>query len=417
MDSNKEEADRCVTLAKKAIQGGDLDKAKRLLEKANRMYPSVSVSKMLEGLSSGGPSKAESQKSHGRTHQGPRQTHSPSKGKRRSDEENGHRGSQTGCRSTSSCSSTSSSENPEALCRRILRAKNFYDTLEVPKDANDATIKKAYKRLALQLHPDKCKAPSAEEAFKKIALAFQTLSDAEKRKNYDDFGEGGPPAHSASGDVRYYQYQQGEGFLTPEDLFRMFFGGVPAQVSFQRHRFPARGHSRQDGRAGFAGNMDTDATRGEGLRTGPVWQRIAGLIQVLPLLIMLLLAITSNLMPTFFPEEKPVYSFTRTREYSKQRWTGIHHVVFYTSPKANFDSKFPPDSSKLQELELKIEITHFTRECSIEERTILQDIAYAKYYQSRSKLREIQNRSKPNCDKLKWLREKYPGIYRQTMRN
>lgn len=430
MDSNKEEADRCVMLAKKAIQGGDLDKAKRLLEKANRMYPSLRVTEILNSLNSNGSGTPEShhyQKTHHTQHHSqnkhnnqqnnkssPRNTHSPTKGKKRNEDDHYSSNTHTG-RSTNSLNSAS--ETSENMCKRILKAKNFYDTLGVSKDADDAAIKKAYKKLALQLHPDKCKAPSAEEAFKRIALAFQTLSDTEKRKNYDTFGEDGPPMHSASGDVRYYQYHQGEGFLTPEDLFRMFFGGMPAEVSFNRQRFPNRnGQSRSHTRT-YTANMNSDGPSAQGLQAGPLWQKIAGLIQILPVLLMLFLAIMGNFMPTLFPEEKPIYSFNRTREYNKQRWTGIHNVSFYTNPKTNFDSKFPPDSSKLQELEVKIEMIHFTRECGIEERTILQDIAYAKYYQSRSKLKEIQNRSKPNCEKLKWLRDKYPSIYKQTMRN
>lgn len=423
MDSNKEEADRCVMLAKKAIHGGDLDKAKRLLEKANRMYPSQTITEMLINLKSCGSSTPEAQHNHHQTHHTHHHSHkvsSPknmhnhsSKGKKRNEDDD----SRNSHSARSNFSSGSASESSESMCKRILKAKNFYDTLGVPKDADDAAIKKAYKKLALQLHPDKCKAPSAEEAFKRIALAFQTLSDAEKRKNYDTFGEDGPPMHSASGDVRYYQYHQGDGFLTPEDLFRMFFGGMPAEVSFNRQRFPNRsGHSRSHNRT-YTTNMNSGGATSDGLHTGPIWQKIAGIIQILPVLLMLFLAIMGNFMPTLFPEDKPIYSFNRTREYSKQRWTGIHNVGFYTNPKANFDSKFPPNSSKLHELEVKIEIIHFTRECSVEERTILQDIAYAKYYQSKSKLKEIQNRSKPNCDKLKWLRDKYPSIYRQTMRN
>ncbi|KAJ1609858.1 DNAJ domain-containing [Cryptosporidium canis] len=252
MDSNREEADRCVTLARKAIQGGDLDKARRLLEKANRMYPSPSVTEMLKGLGSKDPGSRDPDKAgyHSRHSHGPnserpspRSSHSPSRGRRRNEE--GHH-------------SASSSEGSEGLCKRILKAKNFYDTLGVSKDADDAAIKKAYKKLALQLHPDKCKAPSAEEAFKRIAMAFQTLSDAEKRKNYDAFGENGPPMHSASGDVRYYQYHQGDGFLTPEDLFRMFFGGVPAGVTFQRHGFPTRTGQARPNWAGMAKDCRPD---------------------------------------------------------------------------------------------------------------------------------------------------------------
>lgn len=397
MDSNKEEADRCQKLAHKAIQVGDFDKAKRLLEKANRMYPSDTINEMLNRLNS--KNINSNQKNNSPKNNTHRSNISSSKPTRSAESIN----------SNDSKGATSASEASESMCKRILKAKNFYETLGVAKDADEIAIKKAYKKLALQLHPDKCKAPSAEEAFKRIALAFQTLSDSEKRKDYDTFGENGPPSHSATGDVRYYQYHS-DGFLTPEDLFRMFFGGVPAEVSFQRQRFTRDG-TRSTTR------MYTSHSNNNGINTNPLWQKIASIIQILPVLLMLFLAIIGNFLPSFFPEDKPLYSLNRTREYNRQKWTGINNIPFFVNPRSNFDNLFPPNSIKLQELEVQIEMIHFTRECGVEERIILQDIAYAKYYQSRSKLKEIQNRSKPNCEKLKWLRDTYPGIYKQAMRS
>ncbi|CAM9264194.1 unnamed protein product [Chrysoparadoxa australica] len=85
----------------------------------------------------------------------------------------------------------------------------FYNTLGVKKDANESEIKKAYRKLALKNHPDKGGDP---EKFKEITLAYEVLSDPEKRKQYDQYGkeginEEGGPGHS------------------PEDIFSMFFGG------------------------------------------------------------------------------------------------------------------------------------------------------------------------------------------------
>jgi molecular chaperone DnaJ len=68
----------------------------------------------------------------------------------------------------------------------------LYDTLGVKKDASDAEIKRAYRKLAAQYHPDKNPGDvSAEEKFKEVQNAYDTLSDAEKRKQYDRFGENG----------------------------------------------------------------------------------------------------------------------------------------------------------------------------------------------------------------------------------
>jgi DnaJ-class molecular chaperone len=69
-------------------------------------------------------------------------------------------------------------------------AKNFYDTLGVPKDASGEDIKKAYRKLAKKYHPDKNPGDKkAEEKFKEIGLAYETLKDPTKKSNYDLYGE------------------------------------------------------------------------------------------------------------------------------------------------------------------------------------------------------------------------------------
>lgn len=84
----------------------------------------------------------------------------------------------------------------------------FYKTLEVEKSANDAEIKKAYRKLAVRHHPDKGGDP---EKFKEITRAYEVLSDADKRSKYDRFGEEG--------------LEEGGGGGDPGDVFNAFFGG------------------------------------------------------------------------------------------------------------------------------------------------------------------------------------------------
>ena len=62
--------------------------------------------------------------------------------------------------------------------------KDFYDILGVNRDASAADIKKAFRKRALKLHPDKNSAPGAEEAFKKVSTAVQCLTDKQKRHIY-----------------------------------------------------------------------------------------------------------------------------------------------------------------------------------------------------------------------------------------
>ncbi|KAI0699491.1 DnaJ-domain-containing protein [Cerioporus squamosus] len=88
----------------------------------------------------------------------------------------------------------------------------YYDLLGVPVDASTDDIKKAYRRLAIKHHPDKNRDdPHAEERFKEIAIAYQTLSDPELRRKYNEFG----PKESAP---------EG-GFVDPEEIFGTIFGG------------------------------------------------------------------------------------------------------------------------------------------------------------------------------------------------
>ena len=96
----------------------------------------------------------------------------------------------------------------------------YYDLLEISADADDLTIKKAYRTLAIKYHPDKNPGnKQAEEKFKQITQAYEILSDHEKRRLYDQYGE---EAFSGSGNVRGGGFS---GTSNPFDIFNEFFGG------------------------------------------------------------------------------------------------------------------------------------------------------------------------------------------------
>ena len=69
-----------------------------------------------------------------------------------------------------------------------MNKKDYYEILGVSKDASDADIKSAFRKLAKKYHPDVSKEPDAAEKFKEAQEAYAVLSDAEKRKQYDQFG-------------------------------------------------------------------------------------------------------------------------------------------------------------------------------------------------------------------------------------
>lgn len=95
--------------------------------------------------------------------------------------------------------------------RRDVDTTKLYEALGVSKDASAADIKKAYRKLAIKHHPDKGGDP---EVFKEISRAYEVLSDPEKRKTYDEYGEEGLEGSAAS---------------DPTDIFDLFFGGARAR--------------------------------------------------------------------------------------------------------------------------------------------------------------------------------------------
>lgn len=120
--------------------------------------------------------------------------------------------------------------------------KDFYSTLGVSKNATEAEIKSAYRRLARQHHPDVDKSAGAAERFKEVSEAYQVLSDPQKRRTYDQFGsaafEGGASAAGNPFGQGYNPFGQGgfsyswstsggqggQPFVDPFDLFEQIFG-------------------------------------------------------------------------------------------------------------------------------------------------------------------------------------------------
>ena len=125
-------------------------------------------------------------------------------------------------------------------------AEDYYQRLGVSKGATQDEIKKSYRKLALQYHPDRNKTKEGESKFKEITQAYEVLSDPQKRQTYDQFGasafeqggagsggpfggQGGPFGGFGNGQYTYSTNGQGfdfGGFSDPFDIFEQFFGGA-----------------------------------------------------------------------------------------------------------------------------------------------------------------------------------------------
>lgn len=158
MDSNKDEALRCIEVAEKYIKERKKEKAQKFLYKAERLFPTQRAKgKLIDhqlirnfrvffGVDlllqvSILPDSVESEEPKIRKPSLPRDA-SPKK--------------------------LEYSSEQLALVKRIRCCKDYYEILSVSKDATDSEIKKSYRKIALQLHPDKNRAPGADEAFKAV---------------------------------------------------------------------------------------------------------------------------------------------------------------------------------------------------------------------------------------------------------
>ncbi len=135
--------------------------------------------------------------------------------------------------------------------------RDYYDILGVTKSASAGELKKAYRKQALEWHPDRNKSPEAEQKFKEINEAYEVLSDSQKKAAYDQFGHsafapggspgaggapgGGPFGGAQGGQTRTGRYGpftytytsyggqnpfEGAGFTDPFEIFEQFFGGA-----------------------------------------------------------------------------------------------------------------------------------------------------------------------------------------------
>ncbi|XP_063047891.1 dnaJ homolog subfamily B member 12a [Engraulis encrasicolus] len=369
MDSNKDEAERCILISIQALENNDSDKARRFLEKAQRLFPTSKAQSLLDSIEQNGSSHHTQENCNGA---------SGSNG----DAGVRHR-SHAAEAGTSSESATDSakpytSEQLDAV-KRIKSCKNYYETLGVTKEATEDDLKKSYRKLALKFHPDKNHAPGATEAFKAIGNAYAVLSNAEKRKQYDLYGE--EKAHTSSrhghGHGHHHHF---EADISPEDLFNMFFGGG----------FPSSNvHVFSNGR------MRNGHYRGERREN----QREGGLalfVQLMPLLILIIVSTLSQMMVS-----DPPYSLSHRPSvgHVNRRYTDHLQVPYFVNDR--FTEEYSGSNLKTVERNVEDDYISNLRNNCWKEKQHKEGLLYrARYFSDSELYQRAQKMATPSCSKL-----------------
>ncbi|KAL7270655.1 Chaperone protein dnaJ [Rhizina undulata] len=306
---------------------------------------------------------------------------------------------------------------------RKCKATAYYDILDVKVEATDGEIKKAYRKLALIMHPDKNGAPGADEAFKLVSRSFQVLSDSQKRAAFDRHGgdpdsrttprgESGNP-FSGFGNTPNARF---ESEISPEDLFNMFFGGGMGP-----------GAGVFDGPGGFATfggpgirihqfggggpRLRRRPTNTEARRAGTQQQQQEGgisniLVQLLPLIIFFLLPLLGSLFTGDNTEslKGPAFKLDRTPPFTTMRETPTYKIPFWVNPNDLKDLAQRDIATLDRRAETQI-INGLKFQCSreVEERRAALEAAQGWIFVDQAKAKKARERPAPNCQRLRDL--------------
>ncbi|KAF9899643.1 hypothetical protein EC991_008525 [Linnemannia zychae] len=463
MEVNKDEAQRCLDIARRHLNSGNYSSAKKFANKSIALFPTPEAKAFIakvdqEEASSSPASNASSSTFSSSTD--PSSTPSSTKSS-----------PNPGSASAGSSSFTSgarASARPESVPPRprstpvdhkpaereytpeqVAAVKkirssggDFYKVLGINKDASEAEIKKAYRKLALQMHPDKNSAPGADEAFKIVSKAFTVLSDPQKRAIFDQHG----PEDGKSSGVNYDRASPmgAQGFggggmhgmhgfgeeISPEELFNMFFGGGNFGGSFHSATFAGPGFGTRQFRT------HPQQTQHRQHRQHPQQQQggaaggtsgFASLLQILPLILLFIMSMASS----FFSDSdsgssgsSPAssdFSLGPHGSYQAAQFTSAHRVPYFVNERKFRSTFMAPGSDRvdlnrvvngvkvhqiLTQLEENVEVAylkHMRSECLNEKKRkeLAQNRAMGFFGPDKKLWEAAQRMTTPSCDAIR----------------
>ncbi|KAF9923178.1 hypothetical protein FBU30_006751 [Linnemannia zychae] len=448
MEVNKDEAQRCLDIARRHLKSGNHPSARKFANKSIALFPTEEAKAFIIIV------EQEESKTTSSTFSSTESSSTPSSTKSSPNPGSSSFTSGASARPESSVPprprSTPVEHKPaereytqeQAAAVKKIRSSggDFYKVLGVSKDASDTDIKKAYRKLALQMHPDKNSAPGADEAFKIVSKAFTVLSDPQKRAIFDQHG----PEDGRSSGVNYDRASPmgAQGFgggmhgfgeeISPEELFNMFFGGGnfggsfhsatfagpgfgtrqfrarPQQTQFRQHRQHAQQQADEAGGGGTSG--------------------FASLLQMLPLIILFIMSMASSFFSDSDSSGTPTaasdFSLGPHGSYQSARFTSAHKVPYFVNERKfrstfmapgtdHVDLNHVVDGVKVRQILVQLEnnvenayLRHMQSECLNEkERKKLAESRAMGFFGPNKKMWEAAQKMKtPSCDTI---REKF----------
>ncbi|KAG0196100.1 hypothetical protein BGX28_000136 [Mortierella sp. GBA30] len=399
MEVNRDEAMRCLDIARRHLNSGNFASARKFGGKSLALFPTPDAKAFLAKVDQEDDASSSSPSS------GPAST-SPSTPSSTKSSPNPGSGSFASGSGSSSARPESVPSRPRstpvdhkpvereytpeqvAAVKKIRSSGgDFYKVLGINKDASDSEIKKAYRKLALQMHPDKNGAPGADEAFKIVSKAFTVLSDPQKRAIFDQHG----PEDGRSTGVNYDRASPtGHGFsggmhgmngfgeeISPEELFNMFFGGGNFGGSFHSATFagPGFGTRQFRTRTHQAQRQQRQHPQQQAGGGGGGTSGLASLIQILPLILLFIMSMTSSLFsdsdstsPSATSHAAARFSLAPHGSYKTPRFTSAHNVPYFVDGRRFRDAFLVhgQDQVNLEKLVSGVKVRHILSQLEVD---------------------------------------------------